>query len=760
MFHSDFHFQPISPLFPILSPFDDAWDRDFFFPPHRSLFTPEEREFFRSCSNWNSHVAAPIDSETPSRLQKTTLKIHDAEIIWKANVGSPAEISRSLDRLENAEKYGWNRAEMIDGIQAAKPIVAQAVATFEKIVDYERELVQRRNELRTKEKSAEVNGQLMIVSEQLKLIRTLDLPKELTKDSVEEYTSKANQTLDRFKAQLNLHPEQPEAPQRSDVAKTHAKGIAFKNAIKKVRELCASVSQVSKKVHQEIIGLEVLTDQFKDHSELLSRLKEQSTKLEKLLKETPTDKSDRAAIEAYAAAADALCSSTQELIKQLQTDKEAITAKQVIAEKVAAEDAETDSLKKKLNSRIDALEKSFDKLIEDLEGDHPQIEEDLQDLQQIHEEELDILVEDVLYAPSCEELNTSEKLIHAYEAIFKIILDQIRGTATQARKQSNEIGDCFHHAKCLMKKLDGITQEETRKATQDAIDILLDADKRGNDRDVNKLTKFRDFFQPRGFSELSFSLSHAILQFKYAQMLFNKGDSIDKLDLYANKWNDTEVIVEKNGLRNLDPLRKSEADKEKVLKKASEQIDKWKKECQFALIDYLNELLKEDPAISQKATLTQKQAPKYIKANADFCAKIEEFLENAIEMPLVDVVAAYEDSEPETAAAARKLLLSQLQFDINELEHRIESSPSIAPKDDAHRVALRETLKKFGEQVKELRSLMTSFEISTGFFGLSKEKVSPETLSSANLKKFEAVVKEKMAACKKECTRILAEAQT
>lgn len=203
---------PTTPLFPI-TPFD-TWERDFF-----------------NFSDWDSHFVIPLNQCASDRLQKTSLKVHHCHLSWKGNVSFASYFNKSLDRLEREENDNFKRAEMLDQIKAARPVVAQAAATYDEIQAFEKELVTRRNDLRLKTRSPEVSNQLQLISSLLIEVRSLNLPKKLTKDSVEEYSKNARDVLEPCKKKFSELPSLPsEEPLRPDVAKANDNGVAVLDA--------------------------------------------------------------------------------------------------------------------------------------------------------------------------------------------------------------------------------------------------------------------------------------------------------------------------------------------------------------------------------------------------------------------------------------------------------------------------------------------------------------------------------------------------
>lgn len=179
---------------------------------------------------WHTRRVIPLNFhwnfQTPSRMQETSLKVNDSQFFWEGNC-SPLDLNHFLDGLEKTENRRSSKSpEKLEGIKAARSIVAQATTTFNEIEAFETKLIKMKNELRKQTKTEDVKSQLALVKGLLADVTKIILPAELTEVSIEAYTAKAKETLQRCEKQLDKPEQNVPCELSSENEKTKAQGAA------------------------------------------------------------------------------------------------------------------------------------------------------------------------------------------------------------------------------------------------------------------------------------------------------------------------------------------------------------------------------------------------------------------------------------------------------------------------------------------------------------------------------------------------------
>lgn len=180
---------------------------------------------------WHARRVIPLnyhwDMQTPSRMQKTVIKVNDSQFFWEGNC-SPLKLNHFLNKLEKAENRRSSKSpEKLGEIKAARSIVAQATTTFNEIEAFEIKLIKMKNELRKQTKTEDVKSQLALVKGLLAEVVNIALPSELTQANVEAYAVKAKETLQRCEKQLALPEQNATCELSSENEKTKAHGAAI-----------------------------------------------------------------------------------------------------------------------------------------------------------------------------------------------------------------------------------------------------------------------------------------------------------------------------------------------------------------------------------------------------------------------------------------------------------------------------------------------------------------------------------------------------
>lgn len=699
----------------------------------RDLLTTEERNLFEKFSNLGDRAVYPINQDAIGPVQKTSVKVHDAQITWKGNIGSPSDIWNSLDKLERMELCAWQRPEMLDQIAEVRPLVILAVSTFEEIQSFANDLRKRRNELRKMEKTPEVANQLELIKRLIDAVQDLKLPEELTQETVEQYTANAQHVIEDSKKQLEILKAQIEEI------------ISTQNAEKQRLEILKTQA-----------AAEVLTSLRIEENVPSNETKEPTTvELPPTeLAETPQTLPTVATEISPIVATEIPQTVTSETLPTVASEITPIeTPSPVVAEtppavaietpltQAADEQAGIAAIAKSAYATIEKLRKEFGTFFEKLEREQPDVKENLGDLLIVRNNALDLLEENTKLASTLADLSVCVKKIDHYEAVNDIILNQIRNSVVQSKKENKTIGDCGGQARALMSKEAGDNLGQTLNARYDAIAALLEADNLRNNRWLESFIEEMNFFEERHFDKVAGQFEHVIQLLKQAQNSFKPGDSLEKFDDYRNRWNEALEVLADFGLDNLSPIKDSEKEKDAILSEAYKKKKEWESRNQWILASDLQSLLNENPthrviSITFNGTPVKvpgNDAADLIRRNADFCADVEEFLDYTKENSLIDVIEEFEEENDEIVTSTRKQYLLEIRRDINEMRYRLKSiiNPS-------------ESLQKLDS---ELQSLLTHFEVSNGWF--KKEQLPLENLSSEILRRYEAAVRAKLSQCNK-----------
>lgn len=672
------------PLIPTFPSFNQPWRPDFNVFSSQDLLTTEEREFFESFSKSGSRSVATIKNCPIGPMQQTTLKVHDAKITWQGNMGSPADLNRSLDKLERMEINGWQRPEMLNQIGAMRPIVAQAVSIFEDIQTVVKGIQKQRHELRQKEKTAEIQELLQTMKALIKKLYDVQLPAELTQESLDQYAKNALAVLEECYKDLQAQ-------------KLLLEKIAAEATLKNSPEV----------VKTDVVGTAVLQNQ----------------------ENTSTQTSETTTISA---------STTEELasIKSL-IDFAFATTK---------------------NLRVE-----FNAFFEDLEKEFPEAKENLGDLATLRNQELDLLEENIKLASTLADVKGCVNKIDHFDAVGRIIINQIKASKERAKSEGKPLADCLAQTKALMEKLAGFNLEFSLQATYDAIKVFFEADQQRNNRWITNLSEDMNYFYDEDFEKIASQYQEVINLHKEAQQTFKLGDNIQKLDEYRKKWNEALEVFKNYGFDRIEPLKNTLKLNNDTLVKAHEQITSWESKNQWILAVDLRYLLSEDPTspklilnlskdgVIENISVEDIDMTNLIARNTAFCKKVEEFIDNAIENSLIDVLEEYEDDVDnetlmERANNVKLQYLTESRKNIEETRKLLETSQTQTknPEDQT-------LLQKLNS---ELQSLLTHFEVATGWFGTNKQQLPLETLSAANLKKYDTALKAKLEKCNQELTRI------
>lgn len=694
---------------------------------HNILTMPRQRDrstYYENCCTcnpcWHSHHIAPLsqqwDSQSAGRLQKTSLKVHDIRFFWKGTQGTPDELHFSLNELENEEYYRCcQRPEMFAEIKAARPLITKAAQTFNEIKAFEQILIKIRNKLRLQNATENVQQHLEIIKNLLAEIVKIKLPKDLTKTSVEVYAKKAKETLQDCESKLLQLEQKTTTELSSENEKTQTQAIEI---------LC------NKSPNQTIDeNVELPTGPKESHDIAIQETVETVSETE-IITETAIEREE---------AVETAIESEKIRAEPSNTSNE---SPEIISEAVAMPPA-IDIIKNEILIALQRINLNFEKMIEELEHDFSEVKLDYCELFDIINEQIESLKESTDQITIIDQAETCLEKIKRQEATLQIISDLLKSEALNSKTHGESLAPVSFFAQLLMKKMAGFTLNSPLQATYDALNLFLDADKLCNFRAFKNTHENECFLRNHGFNNMAETYTNYIQKAKNADAIFSKGDDLETFERYCDEWDKACELMpfELNALTQLlNHLRTTEEKYEALIKASGAKTIEWTQNFQFVLKDQLDTLLENNSRNIRKAELTfnVNDIEAFISLSDGIVQEIIDLIKSE-DMSLLEVIAYFENRNPEIAALVRKQCAFQLNTEILNFIDLVESSSVYSSSNEAVQKILNQAY-----------SLLKDPEVSTGIFGMSKKRMPLDELSFEDLQKLAVEMKIKLEECEKE----------